>query len=900
MRRVLLAFCLAGVGASSCFVGPTELCTEPGLGCPTPGRDGGSGDGGVGGGAAAGGRAGGAAGGGGAFAGGLTGGGGGSFAGGRAGGSAGGRAGGSAGGAIGGGPAGGVAGGGVKAGGGGSMGGGFGGGSIAGGFAGGAIAGGFAGGAVAGGFAGGAIAGGFAGGSIAGGFAGGAVAGGFAGGAIAGGFAGGAIAGGFGGGGGFAGGSAGGPGESCFSPIVLTIPSTVMGSTIGAAGNHEFNPQGGAICRRTGTNTPDVVYAFVVPPGSTAAAVLTPSPGFDAVINLVGDPSSCGSPGNPNRVCLAGADDPERVSYTNTSTVAVAVYLVVSGFTTNSQGTFSLSLSFNEGDRCEAPVSIMPGTLAGESIASFTDDYRNAGTSCAARSFGPDRVYRMSVPAQTTLSVQVAPVNVDTNISFALSAPACTARQCVGTAGDTVGVGAIDRATFTNSGNVATDVLIIVDAAQATTVGTFTMTTALGPISVVGDTCASAVNLSAGAFLPNETLIGYTDDFTTAGNCDYRIAPDRVYSVDVPGFTQLTARVTPTVMGFDPTISAMAGACGTSVTCAAFGVPSSGGRTLTLTNPSTTVVRVFLVVDGIASGASTFSLGTALSTISFDAGVSDAGVSDAGFTLGETCSQPDTISFGVPMNVPLGSSFNDVSGMSASCQYGVGPDRMYRVTIGANQRLTVVGTPQGPIDVALSLASDSMSCLAGACLTAINASTAGGSETLVFDNATPLARQAIIVVDSLTLASGNVNLFSTLSNINTVAETCGNALPIAASQTLNAQTTAGFTKDYNLMAPGCVSPLGPETVYAVSLAANQTLTVTMTSLDDAAINIVAGPAASCGAVMSCLASADTGATGPETAVFTNGPTPQTVFVMLARWGNNASTLVYDVSFTLSP
>ena len=152
----------------------------------------------------------------------------------------------------------------------------------------------------------------------------------------------------------------------------------------------------------------------------------------------------------------------------------------------------------------------------------------------------------------------------------------------------------------------------------------------------------------------------------------------------------------------------------------------------------------------------------------------------------------------------------------------------------------------------------------------------------------------------LTLASGNVTLFSTLSNINTVAETCLNALPITASQTLNAQTTAGFVKDYNLMAPGCVSPLGPETVYAVSLAANQTLTVTMTSMDDAAINIVAGPAAACSTAMSCLASADTGATGPETAVFTNGPTPQVVYVMLARWGGNVGSLIYDVSFTLTP
>ncbi|MER2565545.1 MAG: hypothetical protein ABTQ32_32770 [Myxococcaceae bacterium] len=730
---------------------------------------------------------------------------------------------------------------------------------------------------------------------------GGAFAGGFAGGFVVAG--GGAFAGGFVMAGGFAGGSAGGPGESCQSPIVLTVPTTVMGTTIGAVGNHEFNPQGGTACRRTGPNTPDVVYAFVVPPGRTLSVVVTPNPGFDAVINLVGDPSSCGAPGNPNRVCLAGADDPERVSYTNTSMVAVATYLVVSGFTSTGQGNFTLSANFVEGDRCEGPVSIMPGTLAGESIAGFTDDYRNAGTNCAARSFGPDRVYRMTVPPLTALSVEVAPQNVDTSISFALSAPLCSARQCASASGDALGVGAIDRATFNNTSTLSTDVLIIVDSAQTTTLGTFTMTTGLGPISVPGDTCASSVNVAAGTFLSNQTLTGFFDDFTSAPACDYRIGADRVYSVDVPGFTQLTATVQPTVMGFDPTISAMAGACSSSLACATIGFPgTSAGRVLTLNNPGSTVVRVFLVVDGVAgSGGSLFNFSTALSTIPVDAGTPlDAGVADAGFTLGETCSQPDFISFGVPMNVPLGSSFNDVSGMSLSCQYGVGPDRMYRLTIGPNQRLTVVATPQGPIDVALSLAADSMSCLGGSCLTAINASTAGGTETLTFDNALPTSRQVTVIVDALTLASGNVSLFSTLSNINTVAETCLNALPITSSQTLNAQTTAGFAKDYNLMAGGCVGPIGPEVVYAVSLAAGQGLAVTMTSMDDAAINIVAGPAAACSMAMTCLASADTGATGSETAVFTNGPTPQVVYVMLGRWGNNSGTLVYDVTFSLSP
>lgn len=863
------------------------------------------------GGAAGGGFAGGSFGGGGGFAGGSFGGGGG-FAGGSFGGGGGfaggsfGGGGGFAGGFGGGAFAGGFAGGGAFAGGfaGGSFGGG---GGFAGGFGGGAFGGGFAGGgAFAGGFAGGSFGGG---GGFAGGFGGGAFGGGFAGGgAFAGGFAGGSFgggggfAGGFGGGafgGGFAGGTAGGPGESCGAPIVLTVPSTVSGSTRFATADHEFAQQ--TPCRRTGVGGADVVYGFIVPPQRTVAVNLTPA-GWDAVINLVSDPSLCGSPGNPGRTCLAGADDPERASYTNSSPFPATVYLVVGGFTSAARGDFTLSLSLIDGDRCEGPVTIPGNTmLPNEALGAFTDDYRGAGSNCASRSLGPDRVYRVSVPPQTALTVQAAPVGIDTSISFSLSAPQCTSRQCAAPSGDTVGVGAIDRATYSNPSLQTVDVLVIIDAAAQTTTGTFALTTALGPIMVAGDTCASPTLLAPGTFLPNESLSGFQDNASFGVGCDLRVGPDRVYAIDIGGFTELTVRVTPTVMGFSPTISIASSlaACDTP-SCVSVGV----GGEARVSNFATTPNRYYIIVDGIVgSTGSSFSLATAIAPIaSFDAGVVDAGTrTDAGMAFGETCFSPDVLTFGVPVALPLNSAQNDTNGASMTCAYGPGPDRTFAVSIPPMQRLTVIASPQGPFDLSLSFAADAMSCAAGICLASVNASTASGTETFTFDNTSTVTRSGVLVMDSMTLASGSVGYFASLTNLTSTGDTCLNAIPIAGSQTLVGQTTNGFMKDYTLMNPPCVAPLGPEVVYSVTLAPMQTLTVVMNSMQDAALNIVAGPASACATATTCLAGADTGGSGAETATYTNGSTAsQTVFVMLARWGSATGTLTYDASFTLTP
>jgi hypothetical protein len=831
------------------------------------------------------------------------------MAGGVGGGVAGGSGGGGASGGIAGGFSGGVAGGGAGGAAGGVVvgGGSSGGVAVGGGSSGGVVVGGGSSGGVSvgGGSSGGvAVGGGSSGGvSVGGGSSGGVVVGGGSSGGAA-------VGGGFGGGaaGGVGGGMAGGfvQGETCFNAIPLTVPSMVMGSTANSTSNHEFLTGGG--CRRTGPGTPDSVWAITVPPQRTIAISLAPQ-GWDAVINLVSDPTQCGAPGNPARACLAGADDPERVTWFNPNPVPTTVFLVAGGFTATARGAYTLTVDFVEGERCESPISFDAGVpLPGQALTGFTNDYTSPGSGCASRVFGPDRVYRTTVPPQTALSVEVVPLNADTNISFAVNAPTCAARQCTGSPADSPGVGAVDRGSFLNTATAPVDVWIVVDSANANPNASFTLNSALGPLPPAGDTCGTATVIGPNQVLPNESLAGMLDSASFGQGCDFRPGPDRVYAIDVPAVSTQFATVVPISPGFDPTLSVSDAltSCSTNV-CIAAASPSPMGRTIAFTNQTLVTRRYYLTIDAFvpAGGATLFILSTSNGVVPPDAGV-DAGT-DAGSAvdggpslLGETCLSAEPLALGTPVLVPLGIAINDTSATSSSCNFGPGPDRMYSVTIPGGQRLSLTATPQAPFDVTLSSSSSTVACAMGLCTQSVQATGIGGSETLVVDNTLPAATTVIITLDSLTPMSGQAALFGSLTPLaNLPGDSCQSPILVMAPQTFIGLTTQGLTRDYSLTGGACRGPMGPEAVFQITVGPFQTLTATVTSMNDAVVNVLAGPASTCG-LQGCLAGADQGATGIETVTWTNGNAAQTVFVAVGRFGATPPPMQYDVSFTLSP
>ena len=685
-----------------------------------------------------------------------------------------------------------------------------------------------------------------------------------------------------------------------------------MGSTVGAASNHEF--VNGAGCRRIGPGTPDNAYAITVPPLRAIAVTLTPQ-NWDAVINLVSDPSLCGVPGNPGRTCLASADDPERVTWFNASSSPTTVFLVIGGFSAGGRGGFTLSVDFVEGERCEAPIVFDAGVaLVNQGLSGFANDYTTPGSSCASRVFGPDRVYQTTVPAQSALSVQVAPINADTNISFAVNAPTCAARQCTGTPADTTGIGAIDRGSFLNTASVPVDVWIVVDSSSQGSNASFTLTSAVGPLPPPGDTCGTATVIGPNQVLPNESLAGMLDTASVGQGCDFRPGPDRVYAVDVPAFSTQFATVTPTSPGFDPTLSVADALTSCSANqCVAAASPGPGGRTVAFTNQSVVTRRYYLIVDAfVANGAPTsFSLSTSNGVVfdggsdaGFDAGVSfpDAGPLDGGGApLGETCAAPEPLVLAAPVLVPLGVSTNDTTPLSGSCNFGPGGDRMFSVTIPSGQRLTVTASPQAPFDLTLSSAPGTGACAMGLCTQSVQNTGIGGTETIIVDNPLAAATTVVIIIDSLTPMSGQVGLFATLAPfVGQPGDTCQAPIPVMAPQTLVGLTTQGLTRDYVLSGGACRGPMGPEAVFSLTVGPGQTLSVTVNSMADAVVNVLSGPAATCG-LQGCLAGADATATGTETVTWVNATgTAQTVFVAVGRFGMAPPPMQYDVSFSLLP
>jgi hypothetical protein len=316
--------------------------------------------------------------------------------------------------------------------------------------------------------------------------------------------------------------------------------------------------------------------------------------------------------------------------------------------------------------------------------------------------------------------------------------------------------------------------------------------------------------------------------------------------------------------------------------------------------------RYYLIVDATVTpgGQTAFTLATSTGTVVTDGGVdggTDGGTFvDAGTPAGESCLQPEPLIIGTPVIVALGFSTNDTSATSGSCNFGNGPDRMYAVTIPAGQRLTVSASPQGPFDLTLSAAANAVACAMGLCSQSVQSTGPGGTETLLLDNPGMTVVSTVIILDSLTPMSGQVGLFASLTPLASLqGDTCQAPIVVMPPQTLVGLSTQGLIKDYTLSGLPCRGPMGAEAVFQVTVGPSQTLGVVVSSMSDAVINVLAGPASTCG-LSGCLAGVDQTGSGVETLSWTNGPAAQTVFVTVGRFGAAPPTMQYDVSFSLSP
>lgn len=711
--------------------------------------------------------------------------------------------------------------------------------------------------------------------------------------------------GGFGGGGGL-GGAGGGSsdggwlangGETCAAATVVTLPSTLKGTTAGSANDLE------ADCTGAINDGPDQVFQVSVPPGLRLTATLTAERAdgglqYDPAVLLIQAPASnCFADDAGAWACLGSGDDltsnVDVATWTNASTAAVDVFVVVdssarpTSTTYTNRGVFTLDLGLDAplaGDTCSSAPPLVTGVaLTGLSLAGFGNDFIGAGVSCHSPQ-GPDRAWHLDVPAGQQLTVTLTPSGgvgtLDAVLEVSPSAAACD-HTCLANAD--LGFDAEpETLTWTNTASTVQTVFVVVDSwAGASGTATFDLlaTIAAPP---AGETCSTAT-LLAGT-LTSQTTVGFANDYqsdqTTVGCANFTSGPDRVYSLSVAGNqrVKVVASVDPDA-GFWPSISFVEAPASTCEVLPRVCVGGADSNSLTVPpmatffNTTNATRDLLVIIDSTATRTGTFDLSATATTPPAD----------------DTCTTATTA---ITTMGPL--SFNhDLSGFERdyftgeACNLIYGPDRVYKVEVPGGQRLSVTVTPiDGGMNPVLELVTQpAVTCdgVGRTCIASVNATGPGQSETLAWNAAPGPDSNVFLIVGSRAAMAGD-SRYTLEANLTpaTMGDVCERPIvvPVAgqvdAGGPLITGSFATFLRDYDLSSTSCFASSGPyalgsDAVYAVDVPAGQTLTATVypDATADPVMAIVED-AAQCHAAGVCLSAVDVGYDGePETVSWAN-------------------------------
>lgn len=349
-------------------------------------------------------------------------------------------------------------------------------------------------------------------------------------------------------------------GDTCLMPAVL-MPNTSYASSTGPL-NDDYNFDIDGECVGSLENTRDAVFQITVPPGDRLTVRVTSI--FDAVVNLVAAPATnCGttSGGMTSGItCLAGRDGPgaggtELVQYFNTSTMPRTVFILVDGFEAGDDGAFSISAVVNPPPPSDSCFNAVPLTmqLANESWDGYGNDFPSSPLTCNFGN-GPDRVFFLSVPPLTRVTLRATPSDSDISMNIVEGpAAACAAPFGCNIREDEGGPGDPENLVF-NNGSTATRTVYLLVSLYGTPAAneTFSLTSIFStiPPAPLGDVCSTATVLSPGTLM-GQTTRGYYHDYRArcVNGLIHTPGADRVYAMTVnPGQT-LTATVTPEVDG---------------------------------------------------------------------------------------------------------------------------------------------------------------------------------------------------------------------------------------------------------------------------------------------------------------------------------------------------------------
>lgn len=270
------------------------------------------------------------------------------------------------------------------------------------------------------------------------------------------------------------------PGENC-ETAPTNGPGTYHGTTVGYANDYDAAPQG------TPSPGRDRVQRVIVPPNRILTATLTPTntPLLDVVLLVLSGSVDCSMAGS-NVLAAAdavGAGFAETVNWTNNTSGDLEVLVVVDSFTAEPAGDYVLTLALTSslpGDICDTAESIGTGTTTGLTTVDYAKDH-NPGSGCATAA-GPDRFFRLTLPAGQNLTANVIPVTAWDAVVNIVSAEAdCPAPGDCFAGADSGGPGGAETVQYLNNTASPLEVFLIVSGYNPLDSGTFELILTLAP-----------------------------------------------------------------------------------------------------------------------------------------------------------------------------------------------------------------------------------------------------------------------------------------------------------------------------------------------------------------------------------------------------------------------------------
>jgi hypothetical protein len=300
-------------------------------------------------------------------------------------------------------------------------------------------------------------------------------------------------------------------------------------------------------------------------------------------------------------------------------------------------------------------------SLQFETTVGATNDYGDAGAGCGSPQVnGPDRAYEVTLLPGDLLTASVSPTLSYDPVLDLVAGPAaqCGANARVCLRGSDLGAtGEREVIQYKNDGGIARSLFLIVDSVGDG--GAYDLDVSVGP-PPAGDSCSTATMLLGAATM--QSLSGFSDDYALVGmNCSGNAAgSDRVYSIDVPAFTRMTATVTPSV-GLDTSVSIVATVadCATRSCLVSGNAPGGMPDSAIWENRTASQVTRLVIVDSdVISPQALFGLQVNLMSIPPP-------------PSNDVCSAAMALSLNQPVSATTVSAGNDYQ-ITAACYAGIG------------------------------------------------------------------------------------------------------------------------------------------------------------------------------------------------------------------------------------